>query len=104
MSTYNTFTTLIVSVQFPNISADTYESAEASVREQLSNFSERVTSFCSETLPDMKVTIDHVDDIEVMQNPEPVSVSNSYTSMSSLLSTSQPESVSESSAYTRLTN
>lgn len=104
MSTYNTFTTLIVSVQLPDISADTYEAAEASVREKISDFSERVSSFSSETFPDINVTIDHVDDIEVMQNPKPTSVSTTYTSMASVLSVSETNPTSESSAYTRLTN
>ena len=104
MFTYDTYTTLIVSVKLPNIPGCSPEDAETNAREKYSQLSERLTNLSSEQFPHMRIAVDHIDEIEILQNPQPASISSpsSYTSMASLLSA--PTDRRDTPGYTRLRN
>ena len=65
MFTYDTYTTLIVSVKLPNIPGCSPEDAETNAREKYSQLSERLTNLSSEQFPHMRIAVDHIDEIEI---------------------------------------
>jgi hypothetical protein len=110
MSTYNTFSTLILSVEMPNISANTYEQAENEALRRFSQLAQTLTDLSSESFPHMRITVNHVDEIDIMENvpARTYAISSGYTSMASLInsrvSEQQPTVTPPSNGYTRLTN